>query len=128
MNTVKQILICDDVADDARLLEAILLADDCYIEIVDSAAAVLAFLKNSINLPDLIILDVLMPVMDGFEVASKIRQSDKFKDIPILLVTGWKEDFFDINNKKYIELKIDGYIQKPVDFDTVTYQVRKILD
>ncbi|WP_234710938.1 response regulator [Nostoc punctiforme] len=62
--------------------------------------------------------------MDGFEVVRRIRQSTKFKFIPILLVTGIAED----DAQKALDIKIDGFIQKPIDCDAVIAQVRAILD
>ncbi|OUL25021.1 response regulator [Nostoc sp. T09] len=119
---IKRILICDDVADDALLLQAILLADDCQIQIVNSGKEVLSFLETNSNLPDLLILDVMMPVMDGFEVVQRIRQSNKLKSLPVLLVTGM---YIDDTN---LDIKVDGFIQKPINIDTVISQVRAILD
>lgn len=104
--------------------QTILQAENCLVEIVDSGAAVLAFLETDPNPPDLLILDVMMPIMNGFEVVHRIRQSTKFQLIPILLVTGFDED----NAKKADEIKIDGFIQKPIDPDVVITKVRAILD
>ncbi|MEH2109240.1 MAG: response regulator [Nostoc sp.] len=67
----------------------ILQAEDCLIEIIDSGAAVLAYLETAPNPPDLLILDVMMPKMDGFEVVRHLRESTKFQFIPILLVTSF---------------------------------------
>ncbi|WP_445291795.1 response regulator [Calothrix sp. NIES-2098] len=117
-------MICDDVADDSFLLQTILQAEPCQIEIVDSGAAVLAFLETTSNLPDLLILDVMMPKIDGFEVVRRLRESVKFQFIPILLVTGLNEE--DVMNEDNI--KIDGIIHKPCDPDTVIAKVRVILD
>ncbi|BAY79280.1 two-component hybrid sensor and regulator (plasmid) [Nostoc linckia NIES-25] len=122
--SIKRILICDDVADNTFLLKTILEAEDCQLEIVDSGLAVLERLETDPNQPDLLILDVQMPKMDGFEVVQRIRESTKFQFIPILLVTGLNED--DVQNIP--ELKIDGLIQKPFDPDVVIAQVRAILD
>ncbi|MFS0520064.1 response regulator [Nostoc sp. UIC 10607] len=121
---IKRILICDDVADNSILMKAILEAESCQIEIVDSGAEVLAFLETNPNPTDLLILDVQMPLMDGFEVVRRIRQSTKFQFIPILLVTGIAED----DAQKALDIKIDGFIQKPIDCDAVIAQVRAILD
>ncbi|QSJ21117.1 response regulator [Nostoc sp. UHCC 0702] len=121
--SIKRILICDDVADNTFLLETILQAEDCQIEIVDSGVAVLDKLETDPNHPNLLILDVQMPKMDGFEVALRLRESDKFKFIPILLVTGLDED----DVKKALDIKIDGFIQKPFDPDAVISQVQAIL-
>lgn len=84
-SVIKRILVCDDVADNSFLLKTILQASDCLIEIVDSGAAILDWLETAPNLPDLLILDVMMPKMDGFEVVRRLRESTKFQFIPILL-------------------------------------------
>lgn len=123
-SSMKRILICDDVADNTFLLQTILQAEDCQIEIVDSGTAVLEKLETDPNHPNLLILDVQMPKMDGFEVVRRLRESTKFKFIPILLVTGLHED----DVKKALDINIDGFIQKPFDPDTVTTLVRAILD
>lgn len=122
-NVIKRILVCDDVADNSLLMKTILEAEDCLVEIVDSGTAVLTFLETNPNLPDLLILDIKMPVMDGFEVVQRLRELTKFQFLPILLVTGFDYDINQINGIKY-----DGFIQKPIDIDTVTYKVREILD
>jgi DNA-binding response OmpR family regulator len=123
-SAIKRILICDDVADNSFLLKTILQASDCLIEIVDSGAAVLAYLETVLNPPDLLILDVMMPKMDGFEVVRHLRESTKFQFIPILLVTGFDEDDADTA----LDIKIDGFIKKPIDPDIVTAKVQAILD
>jgi DNA-binding response OmpR family regulator len=106
------------------LLKTILEAEDCLIEIVDSGAAVLTFLETNPNPPDLLILDVQMPVIDGFEVVQRVRELTKFQFISILLVTGL--DYDDL--KKMNDIKCYGFIKKPIDIDLVTYKVREILD
>ena len=122
-SVIKRILVCDDVADNSFLLKTILQAEDCLIEIVDSGAAVLAYLETAPNPPDLLILDVIMPKMDGFEVVRHLRESTKFQFIPILLVTSFDEDDAD----KALDIKIDGFIKKPIDPDLVTAKVQAIL-
>ncbi|MBD2509507.1 response regulator [Nostoc muscorum FACHB-395] len=122
-SVIKRILVCDDVADNSFLLKTILQAEDCLIEIVDSGAAVLAYLETAPNPPELLILDVVMPKMDGFEVVRHLRESTKFKFIPILLVTGFDEDYAD----KALDIKIDGFIKMPIDPEIVTAKVQAIL-
>lgn len=124
VNSIKRILICDDIADNCFLLEAILQAEDCKIEIVDSGAKVLNKIEIDPKLPDLLILDVFMPEIDGYEVIRRIRQSNKFDCLPILLVTAFDKN--DANPSDII--KIDGFIQKPFEPDLVIFKVRKILD
>lgn len=120
---IKRILICDDVADNSLLLQTILSAEDCFVEIVDSGEEVIAFLESTTTVPDLLILDVMMPKMDGFEVVQKLRKSTRFPEIPILLVTGLNPDDF----KNLDELNINGFIKKPIDIDAVFAQVNAIL-
>ncbi|MBW4456587.1 MAG: response regulator [Nostoc indistinguendum CM1-VF10] len=122
-STMKLILICDDVADNSFLLQTILSAESCQIEIVDSGAGALTFIETNPCPPDLLILDVMMPRMNGFEVVQNIRQSTKFEFLPILLVTGFAED----DTQKALDIKIDGFIQKPIDPDAVITQVQTIL-
>ncbi|MFN6562462.1 MAG: response regulator [Nostoc sp. ChiSLP01] len=121
--SIKRILICDDVADNIFLLQTILEAEDCQIEIADSGIAVLDKLESNPNYPNLLILDVQMPKMDGFEVVQHIRESTKFQFLPILLVTAFNQDEI----RKPLGLKIDGFIQKPFDPDVVIAQVRALL-
>ena len=120
---IKKILICDDVADNCLLLQTILETEDCYVEIANSGAEVLAKIETDLEQTDLLILDVMMPEIDGYEVARRIRQSDKFKSLPILLVTGLSED--DGINESGVE--VNAIIQKPYDPDVITAQVLAIL-
>jgi CheY-like chemotaxis protein len=116
-------VICDDVADNCFLLQTILETEDCYVEIANSGAEVLTKIETDIEPPDLLILDVMMPEIDGYEVARRIRQSDKFKSLPILMVTGFGED--DGINESGVE--VNAIIQKPYDPDVITAQVLAIL-
>ncbi|KYC42420.1 response regulator receiver protein [Scytonema hofmannii PCC 7110] len=120
---IKRILICDDNADNSFLLQAILEAEEREIEIADSGAAVLTKIETDSDSTDLLILDVMMPEMDGYEIAQRIRQSDKFQSLPILLVTGISEDY----SQNYRDVKVDGLIRKPIDIDLVIAQVEAIL-
>ncbi|MEH2155369.1 response regulator [Nostoc sp.] len=90
---------------------------------MDSGAAVLAYLETASNPPELLILYVMMPKMDGFEVVRHLRESTKFQFIPILLVTGFDED----DAEKALDLKIDGFLKRPIDPNTVTAKFQAIL-
>lgn len=65
-----------------------------------------------------------MPKMDGFEVVRRIRELPKLQFIPVLLVTGFDYDYL----QKIDDIKIDGFIQKPIDFEQVTSKIRQILE
>ncbi|GAB1542486.1 hypothetical protein NUACC21_51600 [Scytonema sp. NUACC21] len=121
---VKRILICDDIAEHSYLLQAFLQTDNWEIEVAGSGPAVLAKIETDSNPPDLLILDVMMPEMDGYEVVRHIRRLDKFQSLPILLVTGLDENYL----KKSCNVKVDGFIQKPIDANAVIARVQAILN
>lgn len=118
---VDRILVVDDIADNSFLLQTVLEEEGYQVEIADSGQ--IALKKVLENPPDLILLDVMMPGMSGFEVTRYIRQNLSLPYIPILLITGYSEptpaDGFDVG--------VDGFINKPVDFDVLLSRVREIL-
>ena len=72
--------------------------------------------------PNLILLDIVMPGMDGYEVIAKLRESEVTKDIPVIFITGLtnNEDI-----KKALAIKVSDYIFKPVNAADVKSKVDK---
>jgi CheY-like chemotaxis protein len=116
-----RILVVDDLVDNSFLLQTILEIEGYQVEVADNGYAALD--KIAANPPDLILLDVMMPGMNGFEVTRRIRQSPDLPFIPILLITGYTEpsaaDGFDVG--------ADGFIRKPVNFDDLLQRIQAIL-
>jgi len=83
------IQIVDDDLRNIRLLEAQLKAEGHEIMTALSGNACLAQLKD--RLPDLILLDIMMPGMDGFEVAGRLKQDARTKAIPVIMVTALED-------------------------------------
>ncbi|MFA5078961.1 MAG: response regulator [Dehalococcoidia bacterium] len=75
-------------------------------------------------LPDLILLDIQLPVMDGYEVANNLRSKPELSKIPIIAVTSYAMAG---DREKALEAGCDGYIEKPIDPDTFLAQVNKYL-
>ena len=76
------------------------------------------------ELPDLIILDVMMPEVDGYTVAQRIRQNESTKDIPILMLTALSQ----LNDKvKGFDIGVDDYLVKPFEMDELKVRVRALL-
>lgn len=76
------------------------------------------------ELPSLVLLDVMMPEVDGFTVAKRIRQNDETKDIPIIMLTALSQ----LNDKvKGFNIGIDDYIVKPFEIEELLVRVRAIL-
>src|ERR1039458_2672799 len=116
------ILVVDDQLQNIELLEAYLIPQG--YEIVKAASGEEALAKLSDNPIDLILLDVMMPGIDGFEVTRKIRQDDKIRLLPIIIVTSLREREDRI---KGIEAGCDDFISKPVDKMELLARVRSLL-
>jgi two-component system alkaline phosphatase synthesis response regulator PhoP len=74
--------------------------------------------------PDLIILDIMMPKLDGFEVYKKIRENNQYKDIPIIFLTAKSGEIDEI---KGLELGASDYIQKPISPKKLVARVKSNL-
>ena len=116
------ILIVDDQPQNIELLEAYLVPQD--YEIVTAANGEVALEKLSGNQIDLILLDVMMPGMDGFEVTRRVRQDATHRLIPIILITALHETE---DRVKGIEAGCDDFISKPVDKMELLARVRSLL-
>ena len=76
------------------------------------------------ELPDLVILDVMMPEVDGYTVAQRIRQNNTTKDTPILMLTALSE----LNNKvRGFDIGVDDYLVKPFEMEELQVRVRALL-
>ena len=73
--------------------------------------------------PDLILLDIMMPGMDGWEVFDKLRANQKYKNIPVILLTA-RSDGLAVNAGSMIA---DDYIEKPVDISELKSRIDKVL-
>jgi diguanylate cyclase (GGDEF)-like protein/PAS domain S-box-containing protein len=113
------ILVVDDQPQNIELLEAYLVPQG--YEIVKAANGEEALGKLSGNQIDLILLDVIMPGMDGFEVTRRVRQDNT---LPIILVTALRETE---DRVKGIEAGCDDFISKPVDKMELLARVRSLL-
>jgi len=116
------ILVVDDQLQNIELLEAYLVPQG--YEIVKAVNGEEALGKLSGNQIDLILLDVMMPGMDGFEVTRRVRQDDKKRLLPIILVTALRETE---DRVKGIEAGCDDFISYPVDKMELLARVRSLL-
>jgi len=81
--------------------------------------------------PDLVVLDVQMPGKDGFQVFAEMKQDDKLKSIPVIMLTGIKEKvglgFSADDMGKYMGEKPDDYVEKPIEPSKLQQAVSKII-
>jgi len=116
------ILVVDDQSQNIELLEAHLVPQG--YEIVKAENGVEALEKLSANQIDLMLLDVMMPDMDGFEVVRRVRQDETHRLLPIILVTALRETE---DRVKGIEAGCDDFISKPFDKIELLARVRSLL-
>ena len=86
----KNILIIDDIPDNLTVLSELLIAEGYTVRPVTSGPAALKTIANAI--PDLILLDIKMPEMDGFQVCRRIKADEKLKDIPVIFISAYGEE------------------------------------
>jgi len=105
---MKKILLVDDEVDILEFLKYNLEQDN--FEVLVSSNGKDALKKISQN-PDLIVLDIMMPEMDGFEVYEQIKKNKEYQDIPIIFLTAKSGETDEI---KGLDLGASDYIQKPI--------------
>ena len=116
------ILYVEDNPDNRTLVRRILLSEDYAMLEAVNAFDALDILKD--NRPDLILMDINMPDMDGYTLTAKIRALPGFERIPILAVTA---NVMRGDKEKTLEAGCDGYIQKPLDIDQLIREVERFL-
>lgn len=117
-----EILLVEDNEDDVFLTREAFHAASLSVHLhhVDNGLKCLQFLRKEgpyadVPTPDLILLDMHMPVMDGYEVLSEIVKDDRLKHLPVVVLTTSYEA---ADIQKMYSLRCNSYITKPVDFDS----------
>ncbi|MCC5635247.1 response regulator [Nostoc sp. CHAB 5844] len=122
MNKInKHILVCDDCGVTCLLLKTILQTQGYKVDTVFSGEVVLAQIESQVF--DLLLLDVTMPGIDGYEVAHRIQQNPHLKNLPILLISGYEEDII----IEKCQAKVAGIIRKPVVMNVLLEAIQKSL-
>lgn len=116
-----RILAVDDVPDNLFLIEAILEDEGYEVTLVEDGRAALEQLRHSPF--DLVLLDIMMPGMDGYEVTHRIRQNPKLPFIPILLITAHEQS----SVVEGLDAGADDFIRKPFDTEELLARVRSLL-
>lgn len=113
------ILIVDDIPKNLQVLGSILYDNNYEIAMADSGMEALKMLENIT--PDLILLDVMMPIMDGFEVCIKIKSNPRLSEIPIIFLTAKNE----IDNiVKAFKCGAADYVTKPFNSEELLSRVK----
>ncbi len=123
MSTTNKIMIVDDELSMRTYVQMMLEPQGYELLLLESGLELIDELSKP-NIPDLIILDVIMPMMSGFEACRKIKANPRWQHIPVILVTvlDTKEAIL-----KGMEAGADDFIQKPINFNELQARVRSML-
>ncbi len=119
----KSILVVDDSATVRKLVSGKL--EKCGLEVICAVDGMDALEKINENIPDLILLDITMPRMDGYQVCKLIRGNEATKDVPVVMISG-KDGFFDKVRGRMAGTT--GYITKPFGPETLMKTVEAYID
>lgn len=118
---MKNILVVDDTIVNLKMAEMVL-KETYKPYLVPSGEMAIRFLKKKI--PDLILLDVLMPDMDGFETLQAIRNETEAAAVPVVFLTA---DTDEETRKKAQEFLVSDFVLKPFQKETLLNSVKKII-
>jgi len=118
----KKILVVDDDQDMQKMLRLSIEASGYEFMSVSDGAEMLKAINT--KTPDLILLDVMLPNMDGYTALREMRKEDKFKDLPVIVLTGKEQqkvgDLFALE-------KIAYFVEKPFDNKDLMEKIKEVI-
>ncbi len=116
-----RVLVVDDILPNVKLLEAKLACE--YYDVITATSGAEALEKVKSENPDIVLLDVMMPGMDGFEVCARIKADPEHAHIPVVMVTA----LTDMQDKvRGLEAGADDFLSKPIDDTALMARVRSL--
>ena len=121
---MRKILIIDDEEDLTFFVKANLeLSAECTVAVATSGKEGIKKAKE--DKPDIILLDIMMPRMDGFEVLAEIKKSQKTLSIPVIMLTAKADDR---SRCQAVSLYNEDYIVKPVEIEVLKSKIEEVLN
>ena len=122
---LKKIMIVDDESDQIYTIkEALEDSQEYEVTPANNGDECLELLKKSEEIPDIILLDIMMPNMSGWEVFDRMKSNQSWKDIPIVFLTARTDKIAENAG----EILGDAFIEKPVDIEDLKRRIDKILN
>jgi len=119
MERRKTILICDD---EPALRELIRASMDDGFEFAEASDGIVAMELAREMTPDLVILDLMLPRLSGLEVLARLNEDERFKDVPVLVITAWNETREDV-----LAAGADYFVAKPFDPEDLKAAVNRLV-
>ncbi len=119
---MKKILLIEDDPTFSLILQISLKSRGYDVQAVDDGLKGLS--RAAEYRPDLIVLDVNLPVLSGFDVAKKLKESESLKDIPIIMLTALSQE---VNISRGYSLGIEDYLIKPFPVEHIFIKVKKLI-
>ena len=124
----KRILVVDDEPDLVLMVKKNLEKEGYKVEVAYNGAE--AMEKVKANPPDAIVLDVMMPEKDGYEVCSELKNDEKFENIPIVMLTAVADH---VSSTRYshadgMSMEADDYLPKPASPEEISESVKRLLE
>ena len=125
MAEIKKILAIDDQPDNLVTIEAVIKSNLPGCEVITSLSGDEGLKLAIEEQPDVILLDIIMPRMDGYEVCKRLKADESTRHIPVLMITAIKTD--SESRIKGLNLGADAFLSKPIDHGELTAQVNVML-
>ena len=128
MNAKKRILVVDDEPDFAAIVQGNLEKEGFEVEVAYDGVQGLAKIKA--NPPDAVVLDVMMPEKDGYQVCRELKRDKELCDIPVILLTAVASH---VSSTRYshadgMSTEADDYIPKPASAEEITESIKSLLN
>ena len=117
-----RVLVVDDILSNVKLLEAKLTAE--YFEVITAFNGLECLARMEQGIPDIVLLDVMMPGMDGFEVCRRIKSNPRTAHVPVVMVTALDQPSDRVAG---LEAGADDFLTKPVDDAALFARVRSLV-
>jgi two-component system alkaline phosphatase synthesis response regulator PhoP len=123
----KRILVVDDEPDFALLVQGNLEKEGFDVDVAYNGVEGLEKIRQ--NPPDAIVLDVMMPEKDGYEVCAELKKDDRFADIAILMLTAVADHVTSTRYSHYdgMSMEADDYLAKPASAEEITDSIKSLL-